>query len=89
MFARLAPNPQGEYQQILIANPDQVVLVFACAEPAPHLGMLDRYPGDCREAAIPAIIVANKIDLVGAHAGRGAVRPLPGPGLPACCILQR
>src|SRR5512139_1901556 len=32
MFTRLAPNPQGEYRQILIANPDQVVVVFACAE---------------------------------------------------------
>ena len=29
MFSRMAPTPQGEYQQILIANPDQVVLVFA------------------------------------------------------------
>jgi ribosome biogenesis GTPase / thiamine phosphate phosphatase len=43
VFARLAPDPQGAYLQILLANLDQVVLVFACAEPAPHLGMLDRF----------------------------------------------
>ena len=64
MFTRLAPNPQGEYQQILIANPDQVVLVFACAEPAPRLGMLDRYLVVAEQQGIPAIIVANKTDLV-------------------------
>ena len=54
MFARLAPDPQGEYQQILIANPDQVVLVFACAEPAPHLGMLDRFLVIAEKQGVPA-----------------------------------
>jgi ribosome biogenesis GTPase len=42
-FVRLAPTPQGEYQQILIANLDQAVFVFSCAKPEPRLGMLDRY----------------------------------------------
>jgi len=64
MFTRLAPNPQGEYQQILIANPDQVVLVFACAEPAPRFGMLDRYLVIAEQQGVPAMIVANKTDLV-------------------------
>jgi ribosome biogenesis GTPase len=64
LFARLAPNPQGEYQQILIANPDQVVLVFACAEPAPRFGMLDRFLVIAEQQHIPAIIVANKTDLL-------------------------
>jgi ribosome biogenesis GTPase len=69
MFSRMAPNPQGEYQQILIANPDQVVLVFACAKPEPRLGMLDRYLVITEMQSLPALIVANKIDLVGeAHA---------------------
>jgi len=63
-FVRLAPNPQGDYRQILIANPDQVVLVFACAEPEPHLGMLDRFLVIAEKQAIPALIVANKVDLL-------------------------
>ena len=46
MFSRMAPTPRGEYQQIIIANPDQVILVFACAEPAPRLRMLDRISGE-------------------------------------------
>jgi len=65
MFARLAPNPQGEYLQILIANPDQVVLVFACDQPAPRLGMLDRFLVIAEKQGVPAMIVANKVDLVG------------------------
>ena len=65
MLVRLAPNPHGVYQQILIANPDQAVFVFACANPQPHLGMLDRFLVVAERQAIPALIVANKLDLVG------------------------
>lgn len=64
LFARMAPTPRGEYQQIIIANPDQAVLVFACAEPAPRLGMLDRFLVIAEEASVPARVVANKVDMV-------------------------
>jgi ribosome biogenesis GTPase len=65
MFSRLAPLPQGEYRQILIANPDQAVLVFACAEPSPRFGMLDRFLVIAEKQEIPVLILANKVDLVG------------------------
>ncbi len=65
LIARMAPTPRGEYQQIIIANPDQLVLVFACAEPRPRLRMLDRFLVISEKEGIPAIIVANKVDLVG------------------------
>jgi ribosome biogenesis GTPase len=71
MLSRMAPTPSGEYQQIIIANPDQAVFVFSCAEPAPRFGMLDRFLVIAEKQAIPALIVANKVDLVGleeAHA---------------------
>jgi ribosome biogenesis GTPase len=64
-IVRLDPRPQGEYQQILVANPDQAVFVFACAQPAPKLRMLDRFLVIAEKQGIPALIVANKIDLVG------------------------
>lgn len=70
MFARLAPDPQTEYLQILIANPDQVVLVFACDQPAPRLGMLDRFLVIAEKQTVPALIVANKMDLVGLEQAR-------------------
>jgi ribosome biogenesis GTPase len=65
MLTRLAPMPSGEYQQIIIANPDQAVFVFACAQPAPRFGMLDRFLVIAEMQHIPVLIVANKIDLVG------------------------
>jgi ribosome biogenesis GTPase len=64
-FSRLAPTPRGEYEQIIIANPDQVVLVFACADPAPNFRMLDRFLVIVEEQNLPSLIVANKVDLVG------------------------
>lgn len=64
-LARMAPTPRGEYRQILLSNPDQVVMVFACAQPEPRLRMLDRFLVICEKQRIPALIVANKLDLVG------------------------
>jgi ribosome biogenesis GTPase len=64
MLVRMAPTPHGEYQQIIIANPDQAVLVFACARPEPHLAMLDRFLVITEKQCIPVLIVANKSDLV-------------------------
>ena len=53
-----------EKEQILIANPDQVVFVLACAQPDPHLRMLDRLLVGAERQNIPALICANKVDLV-------------------------
>lgn len=64
MLSRMAPLPSGEYQQIIIANPDQAVFVFSCMDPAPRFGMLDRYLVIAEKQNVPALIVANKIDLV-------------------------
>jgi ribosome biogenesis GTPase len=82
MLSRLAPDPQGGYHQIIIANPDQAVFVFSCAQPAPRYGMLDRFLVIAEKQAIPAIIVANKIDLVGlafAQQSFGHYEPLGYP----------
>jgi ribosome biogenesis GTPase len=63
-IVRLDPRPQGDYQQVLLANPDQAVFVFACAHPSPRLRMLDRFLVIAEKQMIPAVIVANKIDLL-------------------------
>jgi len=65
MFSRMAPTARGEYQQILIANPDQAVFVFSVIDPEPRLRMLDRFLIVAEKANIPPIIVFNKVDLVG------------------------
>ena len=62
-IVRLDPRPRGFYQQVLLANCDQAVFVFACAQPNPKLRMLDRFLVIAEKQKIPALIVANKIDL--------------------------
>ena len=63
-LVRLDPRPQGIYQQVLLANADQAVFVFACANPNPKLRMLDRFLVITEKQKIPAVIIANKVDLV-------------------------
>jgi len=63
VLSRRAPGRQ-EIEQVLVANPDQVVFVFACADPDPNFRMLDRLLVGTEREEIPAMICANKIDLV-------------------------
>jgi ribosome biogenesis GTPase len=69
-LSRTAPTPRGEYEQIIIANPDQAVFIFACARPVARFGMLDRFLVIAEKQGIPALIVANKVDLVGSDAAK-------------------
>ena len=69
-FFRMAPSARGEYKQILLANPDQVLIVFSCADPEPSLRMLDRFLVITEKQRIPAVIVANKVDLTGIRAAK-------------------
>jgi ribosome biogenesis GTPase len=61
---RRDPRPQGLYEQVIVANPDQAMFIFACGDPAPKLRMLDRFLVVAEAQKIPAIIVFNKIDLL-------------------------
>jgi ribosome biogenesis GTPase len=76
-LARLSPRPGGrgarrwdrdgylaEREQVVVANPNQAVFVFACADPAPRLRMLDRLLVGTEVQHIPPVICANKTDLV-------------------------
>ncbi len=65
MLYRMAPTARGEFQQIIIANPDQAVFVFSVAMPEPRLPMLDRFLVIAEREEIDILIVANKIDLTG------------------------
>jgi len=56
-------NEKKVLQQTMLANLDQVVLVFATAQPDPHFGMLDRYLAICESARVHPIICLNKADL--------------------------
>lgn len=89
MLSRLAPNPHGEYHQIILANPDQAVFVFACARPAPRYGMLDRFLVIAEKQGLPALIVANKADLVGMQAAAAAFEQYQPLGYPVVVTSAR
>ncbi|HLV79807.1 MAG TPA: ribosome small subunit-dependent GTPase A, partial [Chthonomonadaceae bacterium] len=52
--------------QTLVTNLDQLVIVFACAEPNPDLWRLDRWLVAAESNGLEPLIVANKRDLVDA-----------------------
>ncbi len=69
-FSRVRSGIKKDFHQIILANPDQIVAVFACAQPEPHLRMLDRFLVIAEKQHIDAIVVANKIDLVSTEEAR-------------------
>jgi ribosome biogenesis GTPase len=71
-FSRRQPGPRGSWKEdMLVANVDQVLVVFACADPMPHLRMLDRFLVVAEHNEVRAVVVANKVDLVGVDVARG------------------
>lgn len=70
VFSRQLSGVNYDYQQIILANADLAMLVFACANPEPRRRMLDRFLVVTERAHIPAVIVANKVDLCGYEKAR-------------------
>ncbi len=70
-LARRAAGTKGIWSEdVLIANLDQVLLVFACASPDFHPRMLDRYLALTESSELETVIVANKLDLVSLERAR-------------------
>ncbi len=73
----------AEREQVIVANPDQTIFVFAAANPAPHTHLLDRFIVMAEKAAIPSIqIVVNKNDLAESTATRAMFEPYSTIGYP-------
>ncbi len=62
-LARRLPG-EGRGERIVAANIDQVVVVFAAANPEPHVRMLDRFLVIAEGNDLHARVVINKIELV-------------------------
>jgi ribosome biogenesis GTPase / thiamine phosphate phosphatase len=62
---RAAASRRGAYagEQVIAANLDQVVPVFAAAKPEPHWRLLDRYLVAAEVAGLPALVCITKLDL--------------------------
>jgi ribosome biogenesis GTPase / thiamine phosphate phosphatase len=70
-LARRAAGSKGVWSEdVMVANVDQVLLVFACAHPEFHPRMLDRYLVLAEASELETVIVANKVDLVGDERAR-------------------
>ena len=90
VLSRRAPGGRGRTgrrdeagtEQIIVANPDQAVIVFAAAQPDPHLRMLDRFLVTTESSQLPAVIVANKVDVAGLEAAQALFGLYEGLGYP-------
>jgi ribosome biogenesis GTPase / thiamine phosphate phosphatase len=79
VLERRAPG-KAPRAKAIVANVDQVLVVFAAAKPEPHLRMLDRFLVIAAAAELEALIVVNKVDLVDAAAVRAMFAAYPRAG---------
>lgn len=74
-FSRRQPGPRGSWREdVLVANPDLVAVVFSCDRPPPNPRLIDRFLVVTEYNEVPALLVANKVDL-----GAEAAREIFGP----------
>lgn len=62
-LARRAPGPGARRAKVIVANIDQLAVMFAVARPRPNLRMLDRFLVLAEANALAAVVLVNKIDL--------------------------
>ena len=80
-LARRMPGG-GHGERIVVANVDQVIVVFAAIKPEPHVRMLDRFLVIAEGNSLDARIVINKIDLVDEAETRERFRDYEKAGYP-------
>ena len=65
-FSRRQPGPRGSWREdVMVANPDMVAVVFACDRPPPNPRLIDRFLVMAEYNEVPVLLLANKVDLVG------------------------
>lgn len=75
-FSRRQPGPRGSWREdVMVSNADLVAAVFACDRPPPNPRLIDRFLVVAEYNEVPAIVVANKVDLVGEEAARSLFDP--------------
>jgi ribosome biogenesis GTPase len=63
-FSRRQPGPRGSWREdVMVANPDLVAIVFAYERPEPNPRLIDRFLVVAEYNEVPVILVANKVDL--------------------------
>lgn len=62
-LSRLARH-SNDVEQVILANPDQALFLFAVRNPDPHPRLLDRFLVMAESRELPALVGINKMDLV-------------------------
>jgi ribosome biogenesis GTPase len=57
------PFERHAFEQVIVANLDQVVAVLAAAQPSPKWNLLDRYLVSAESLDLPALVCITKMDL--------------------------
>jgi ribosome biogenesis GTPase len=89
-FSRRQPGSRGVWKEdVMVANLDQVLIVFSCARPQPHARMIDRFLVIAESNEVAPVIVANKIDLVGEEEARRTFAVYERVGYPVHYVSAR
>jgi ribosome biogenesis GTPase len=70
VLSRQRPGMDTPAEDVILANPDQALVVFAAAQPEPHLRMLDRFLVVAEHNELATVICVNKVDVAGGEAAR-------------------
>jgi ribosome biogenesis GTPase len=68
VLSRQQPGVNTPAEDVILANSDQALVVFAASRPDPHLRMLDRFLVIAEANELPVVLCVNKIELVGLDA---------------------
>jgi ribosome biogenesis GTPase len=75
-FSRRQPGPRGSWREdVIVANPDLVTIVFSVDRPPPNPRLIDRFLVVAEYNEVPTLIVANKVDLLDTDAARRLFGP--------------
>lgn len=80
-LARRAPGGRGG-ERVVVANIDQVIVVFAFVKPEPHPRMIDRFLVIAEANDVAARLVMNKCELVDESTAREFAKPFELAGYP-------
>ncbi len=89
-FSRLQPGPGGRAKEdVMVANLDQVLVVFACADPMPNPRLVDRFLVVAESNEVEAVVVVNKLDLCRADDARRLFERYEQIGYPVAYVSAR
>jgi len=80
-LARREPGGRGG-ERVVVANIDQVIVVFAFVKPEPHPRMIDRFLVIAEANDVAARLVMNKCELVDEKTAREFAKPFEMAGYP-------